>query len=107
MILRFTQNTDTEWAEKSYEVGHIQFILCDKTIALEAKEKSALALDESRTKINITCGETKYVFDKITGRIISVNNGTKLLKEPLSFSIDRIEQSRQCVPACRKVTSTL
>ncbi len=89
LILRFRQNSDTEWAEKGYEVGHIQFILCDKTIAVETKEKSALALDESRTKIKISCGGTEYIFDKITGRIISINNGTELLKEPLSFNLDR------------------
>lgn len=89
LILRFTQNTDTPWAEKGYEVGHVQFILSDDKIEIETDKKSDLALNETRTKINISCGETKYIYDKITGRIISVNNGKELLKKPLSFNISR------------------
>lgn len=89
LILRFKQKSDTLWAKKDYEAGHVQFILSDDVVKAAAKEKSALTLDESRTKINITCGDTKYIFDKITGRIVSVNNGAELLKEPMSFNIDR------------------
>lgn len=89
LILRFNQKEATEWAEKGFETGHVQFILSDSAVPAEGKEKSELVLDESRTKINISCGDTKYIFDKITGKIISVNNGTELLKEPLSFNIDR------------------
>lgn len=89
LILRFCQKESTEWADKDFEAGHVQFILSDDVVSADKKEKSALGLDESRTKINIACGETKYVFDKITGRIVSINNGTELLKEPMSFNIDR------------------
>lgn len=89
LILRFTQNTDTEWAEAGYEVGHIQFILNDEKISLPEKKESPLSLEETRTKINVSCGDVKYVYDKITGRIISVNDGAELLSEPMSFSIDR------------------
>jgi len=87
--LSFCQNSDTEWAEKDFEIGHVQFILNDDKIEIEAKEKSALTLSESRTKYEITCGNIKYVFDRITGRIASISNGTELLKEPISFNIDR------------------
>lgn len=89
LILRFSQNADTQWAEKGYEVGHIQFILCDKAIELESTKTNPIKADESRTKINISCSDIKYIYDKITGKIISINNGTELLKEPLSINISR------------------
>ncbi len=87
--LCFCQNSDTEWAEKNYEIGHVQFILNDDKIEIETKEKSKLSVNENRTKINITCGDVAYTYDKITGRIVSINNGTELLKKPISFNIDR------------------
>ncbi len=89
LILNFRQKENTLWAEKDYEVGHVQFILSDSAVSAESGKKSSLSLDETRTKINITCGKTKYVFDKITGRIVSINNGTELLSEPVTFNIDR------------------
>ena len=89
LILRFNQKESTEWAEKDYETGHVQFIISDSAVKTDKKESFALKLSESRTKINIACGETEYVFDKITGRIVSINNGIELLKEPMSFNIDR------------------
>lgn len=89
LILRFKQKNATEWAEKDYEAGHVQFILSDSAVAAPKKERSVLSLCESRTKIDISCGETKYIFDKITGRIVSINNDAELLKEPMSFNIDR------------------
>ena len=89
LIIRFRQKDSTEWAEKDFEIGHVQFILNDEKIGIEEKKNSALSLDENRTKINVICGGVKYVYDKITGRIISVNDGEELLKEPLSFNIDR------------------
>lgn len=89
LILRFTQNSDTLWAEKGFEVGHIQFVLNDDTVKPEKAESNPVALEETRTKINIACGDVKYIYDKITGRIISINKNRELLQEPLSFNINR------------------
>lgn len=89
LILRFKQKESTEWAEKGFEAGHVQFILSDSAVEVKAKEKSDLSLKESRTKINISCGKTEYIFDKITGKVVSINSGRELLTEPLSFNIDR------------------
>ena len=80
---------DTLWAEKGYEIGHKQFILNQSSVNIEPSEEKNIDVEEHRTKINIKCGDTEYVYDKITGRIISVNNGRELLKEPVSFNINR------------------
>ncbi len=87
--LYVTQSADTEWAQKGFEVGHKQFILSNSAISFETEKKSALALSEDRKSIAITCGKIKYVFDKITGKVVSVNNGKELLSEPISFNINR------------------
>ncbi len=89
LIIRLCQKDKTLWAEKDYEAGHKQFILQDCPVEPEKKEKSLLKLCENRTKIKITCKDVDYVYDKITGRIISINNGRELLKEPVSFNLNR------------------
>ncbi|MBP9989134.1 MAG: DUF4981 domain-containing protein, partial [Ruminococcus sp.] len=83
----FKQKNDTLWAEKDFEIGHKQFILSDDKIVCETNKSSELKLNESRTKIEIFCGETKYVFDKITGKIISINAGEDLICEPLNYAV--------------------
>ena len=87
--LVFTQKSNNEWAEKGFEIGHIQFILNDTAIIAQTDKNDKLNLSESRTKIEISCGNVKYIFDKITGKIISINTGKELLSEPLGFSLNR------------------
>ncbi len=87
--LVFVQKDNTEWAEKGFEVGHIQFILNDDAILADTSKNNKLVLNESRTKIEIANGDVKYIFDKITGKIISINAGKELLSEPLGFSLNR------------------
>ena len=78
---------ETEWTEKDFEIGHKQFILSDEKIIADSDKKADLKLNESRTKIEIFCGQTEYVFDKITGKIISIKTDEELLKAPLGFAI--------------------
>lgn len=81
------QKNKTEWADENYEIGHVQFILSDDKIISDTEKKSALEMNETRTKIEIKCGETKYIFSKITGRISSINSGVELLENPIGFGI--------------------
>ncbi len=89
LIIRFRQNSDTEWAEKGFEVGYKQFILSDAAVSVETGKNDTVKYNESRTAIKISCGNTEYVFDKIAGKVISINNGKKLLADPIEFNIDR------------------
>ncbi len=87
--LYVTQNADTEWAKAGFEVGHRQFILSNTAIRVETCTENALTLDESRKFITVKCGKVQYIFDKITGKIISVNDGGEMLTAPIEFSISR------------------
>lgn len=89
LIIRFVQNTDTEWADKGFEVGYKQFILSDSAVAVEAGKSDAVKYKETRTAITINCGNTEYVFDKLAGKVASINNGKELLANPIEFNIDR------------------
>ncbi|MEE0980308.1 MAG: beta-galactosidase domain 4-containing protein, partial [Acutalibacteraceae bacterium] len=87
--IRFFQNSDTLWAEKGSEVGYVQFILSDSAISIETNKNNAVSFDENRTAITINCGDTTYTFDKILGKVVSINNGKELLSEPISFNVNR------------------
>ncbi|MBP3442748.1 MAG: DUF4981 domain-containing protein [Clostridia bacterium] len=85
----FFQNSDTPWAEKGFEVGYKQFILSDSAVSVESKLDDAVKYEENRTAIKVICGETIYTFDKILGKISSINNGKELLSAPIEFNINR------------------
>lgn len=87
--IHFFQNSDTPWAEKGFEVGYVQFVLSDSAIKVNTSSSDALSLDESRTAITVNCGKTKFVFDKITGKVASINNGKELLAQPIEFNVNR------------------
>ncbi len=89
LIIRFRQNSDTEWAEKGFEVGYKQFILSDDAVSVETGKNDTVKYNEARTAITINCGNTEYVFDKIAGKVISINNGKELLADPIEFNINR------------------
>lgn len=89
LIIRFVQNTDTDWAEKGFEVGHKQFILSDTAVSVDTGKKDTVKYNEARTEITVSCGKTEFVFDKISGKITSINNGKELLASPIEFNIDR------------------
>ena len=84
------QKQATEWAQKDYETGFAQFILCDKAVGYNPAGEHAVTFAETRTGIDVTCGSVRYSFDRITGRISQISLGDKsLLCEPFSFKIMR------------------
>ncbi|MBQ8575284.1 MAG: DUF4981 domain-containing protein [Clostridia bacterium] len=85
----FIQNSDTPWADKGFEVGYKQFILSDSAIEVKTDTSDAVKYTESRTAITVNCGKTEFVFDKISGKIASINNGKELLQAPIEFNVDR------------------
>jgi beta-galactosidase len=89
LIIRFVQNADTEWAEKGFEVGYKQFILSDTAVSVDTGKNDTVSYIEDRTAITVNCGATKYVFDKISGKVVSINNGKELLAEPIDFNVNR------------------
>ena len=81
------QRNDTEWAEKGYETGFMQFEIEGMKNACE-KAESALSCIQGDRYVTIECGENKYVFDKPYGRINSiVRGGKELLEAPSKFRI--------------------
>ena len=82
-------HAETPFAEKGYEIGHTQFVLRNEPVTFDNTSDFSLDKHESRTQIAIRCGETAWVFDKLSGRIASVSHGRDLLAEPLAFSLSR------------------
>ncbi len=87
LTVSFYLNSDTEWAEKGYETGFLQFELngvkCEKE-----KEINEISFVESYRYVNISCGKNEYVFDKSYGRIESIKrNGIELLAAPSRFKL--------------------
>ncbi len=84
------QKTATEWADKGFETGFEQFILCDKATEYAPKPADPVTFTETRTDIFIKCGKIKYSFDRVTGRIAQIEiSGKKILSQPLSFNLIR------------------
>lgn len=81
------RKTDTVWAERGFETGHCQFILSNGAISIPKGNRKELSYREDRRNYYISCGNTDIVFDRNTGKIISVKNKTELLKEPVGFNI--------------------
>lgn len=85
----FVQNSDTPWAEKGFEVGCKQFVLSNSAIEVKTNTSDTVKYSESRTAITVNCGKTEFVFDKISGKIASINNGKELLQAPIEFNVNR------------------
>lgn len=78
---------DTVFAESGYETGFLQYELESKqsTKDIEAFE---LKIDDNDRYINISCGDSEYIFDKPYGRINSIKkNGLELLEKPSYFKM--------------------
>ncbi len=81
------QKKDTLWAEKDYEIGFLQFEIEAESLKKEA-EACKLSLTETDRYATVTCGDTEYIFDKIYGRINSINYLEKsLITEPFKFKM--------------------
>ncbi len=86
----FRQRFDTEWAKAGYEVGFAQFILSDNYKKPESKPVNGLEINESFDKITVSCADTAYVFDKVTGVVEQITCGGKaMLDKPVSFNMWR------------------
>lgn len=80
---------ETLWAPEDYETGFLQFeISADECI--ESEIYNDISLSQTERYVEISFGETEYVFDKPYGRICSVKKcGTELLAAPVIFKMWR------------------
>ncbi len=90
--LSFRYNEPKPWAEAGYEVGMKQFILkagCEKTIEPAAPLYTVEATERGNA-IVLTCGDTVYTIDTVSGCVASIcDNGEELLTEPMVPTIWR------------------
>lgn len=84
---------NSEWSENGAEIGHSQFILKNCPITFSAAEKSDISAIVTRGDISIKNNNYSCVFSRISGKLVSVNNGGELFSEPLEFAL-----SRSCHP---------
>ncbi len=85
LTLTFHYKEANAFADADYETGFEQFDLSVENEAEEI-ETSAPAYKETSRYINITAGDSEFVFDKPYGRIISAKaSGNELLAEPVSL----------------------
>jgi beta-galactosidase len=85
----FKQCDKTEWAEKDFEVGFCQFILHNSALDIKVQRTDKFKITESRTEIEISGEKIRYVFNKLSGNIVSINNGKELISAPLGFNLWR------------------
>ena len=84
------QKGETAWAKADYEVGFAQFTLKDEPVSVAKSDKNNLSVQESRTQITVTCGDTEYKFSKLSGKLTSIVKGAEsLISEPMEFAIWR------------------
>jgi len=90
--LRFITNTDTDYAKAGYEMGFSQFDLCVVYPEEEERQNFAHELEfaEDDRYIEVSCGETSYLFDKALGSIESiVSDGKSLIEKPMKINVWR------------------
>jgi beta-galactosidase len=91
LTISFVTKETTNWAEAGHEVAWEQFVV--PTPALEKKEEMEefrLSARENYNELTVTGSGFKYVFDKKTGQIVSLNfNGTEYLEGGPNFNVWR------------------
>jgi len=93
LTLSFRQKNHTPWAEAGYEICFTQLILdtIEETSYLgPMRAVSSIELEEGERYVNITAGETEYVFDKHKAQLISLkDNGKEFLAAPIRATVWR------------------
>ena len=78
------------WCEKGYEVGRKQFIIKNSPVIPKSESSSdSLKLCEDMTKIYIVSGKVKFAVSKISGKIMSIYDGSEITKGAIDFSVFR------------------
>ncbi len=92
LILSFCQNGNTKWAEDGYEIAWEQFELpwFSPAPVAEEKEQNTIEVNEENDRLIITGKDFRYVFDKRSGVLSSLQvSGKELLKAGGRFNVWR------------------
>ncbi|MBQ6020059.1 MAG: DUF4981 domain-containing protein [Clostridia bacterium] len=91
LTARICRKEDSPWARAGEEIGFLQYELTGYCQVERAKaENNKITTEEDDRFVRIICGVNEYVFDKVYGRIDSIQrNGSELLTMPQRFTIWR------------------
>ena len=94
LMISLTQNSDTLWAKKGYEIGFEQIVLCEseqKELIVDAiSPYASISVNEEENTISISTATTNYKIDKVSGLITSIcDNGKEMLTTPITPTLWR------------------
>ncbi|AUS98598.1 glycoside hydrolase family 2 [Clostridium thermosuccinogenes] len=93
LTVYYTQNVDTEWAEKGYEVAFQQFELPTGRVEKAVISKSAMPdinVEKTEKEIIISGSDFRYVFDQVLGSFTRMEyNGVPLISSAPKFNVWR------------------
>ena len=107
LMLTAIQNCDTPWADRGYEIGFEQFVLCeseaDGDIVNYYSPYAAISCETVGDEVCVTTADTVYRVNVKSGLITSIFNGGKeLLTAPVTPTMWRAptDNDRRIRPQC-------
>ncbi|MBQ6065822.1 MAG: DUF4981 domain-containing protein [Clostridia bacterium] len=82
-------HADNPFAEKGDEIGHTQFVLRNEPIGYLSDRRSPMETSQTRTHIMIRNEHYACVFDRLSGKLASIQSNRDLLLEPMEFPLSR------------------
>lgn len=94
VMFTVVQNCDTPWAERGYEIGFDQFVLCENKAEVDligaASPYSFIKCETNDSDIIITTSSTVYKINRVSALIYSIcDNGKELLTSEIAPTIWR------------------
>lgn len=95
----FTQKHDTLWADKGYQVGFDQLLICKNLRKIEASQvDEPIHYSENKRHILISGKNFEYTFDKTTALFEKLNfNKNELMEKPMGYNVFRAPTDNDCV----------